>query len=407
MDKWPHNIDEVIWFLSREPKKNTHIDLIPFQSEKSVDPVSRSMVGLANIGGGLIILGLYVTKDNRGIVMGLPRSAEETINHNLREFVKTRCVNVEYSYTLFFFQDRFLAAIWVNPANGLAYLLSAKDKDHRTIYYGLGTKPIIRKFSVVYKYMTLDAFIASLENGKWRFCEPTMWKDKYESRFYCAKYHLLTKTPDSVQRVYASCVTRTKNNEAAWKVYAGKDGMKSHCVQLTLNVSALLDHLNSSNMKVYEKPVMYEEDRFISELHKSDSVNHRSFFGDFNFNKFLDLLSLKRKAYEYENEIRYFVVKQDMEPIGDKGEPEVEDLPMEWKNVISMIRIDKNCTDSELIALRYSCWRRGIRLVFSERNLPGEEPQEITALEPIEAELFDIDAMPGGGKDITIEPVSP
>ena len=74
------------------------------------------------------------------------------------------------------------------------------------------------RYTKVFKYMTLDVFLTSLYCGTWRFFEPSKWKDKFEQRFYCANYALPTAKGHTPQ-LFATCVTRGKNSEAAWKVY--------------------------------------------------------------------------------------------------------------------------------------------------------------------------------------------
>ena len=249
--------------------------------------------------------------------------------------------------------------------------------------------------------MTVDAFITSLETESLRFWEPHRWPDKFESRFYRAIY-TIPYAPEDIQRVYATCMTNTMNSEAAWKVYVGKDGLKEHCIQIELNTNEYLNQLFASGYKIYDRKVTYMDEYHLLKIHLPGSPGYDSFFRDFSFNKFLNLLSLKRDAYKYENEIRFFAVNQKYVPCTPDEEATAADLHMEWSRVIKSIRIDKNCSDAELIALRYSCASKGIDLHIKDKILPGKVTLSPGAL-VVEAVLFNIDDMPGSPR-ITIKP---
>lgn len=181
--------------------------------------------------------------------------------------------------------------------------------------------------------------------------------------------------------------------------------MQNHCLQIEIDLVAFLDQLFNSEYKIFERKVEYKDDYHILHIHESLNKHHADYFSNFDFNRFLDLLALKRDAFQYENEIRFFATEQSTEERSSiKMKPLFADLTIEWKDIIKSIRVDKRCSDSELIALRYSCWARGINPVFKGRNLPGDENSSVSGLKPVDVFLFNIDDMPGR-KSIVIEPV--
>lgn len=412
---YPKNISEVIYGIANSSlKEGRHVEFKIYHDSVKVDDLARSMVGIANSGGGVIVLGvgemtLLRLKNSSYIFHGIPVGTKRVLNNGLRDFISSRVANIgDWNVEYGSFHIMEIAAVFVRPSrHGMAYIYSASDKANRTYYYRKGSAVLSFRyqFRTIYKYMTIETFINSLENKSWRFWEPRKWADKFESRFYCANYDRLDVEQESIQRVYATCLTLNKNSEAAWKVYAGKEGMQAHCVQLELDSVKLLEQLFKSDCKIYERRMDYKDESFIMSIHETNNKHHAEYFGDFDLNSFLNLLALKREAYTYENEIRYFAIEQNPEDRSrGKMNPYYRELQMRWNEVIKSIRVDKNCSDSELIALRYSCWSCGIDPVIKGRTLPGTTPTWVSSSKPVEVILFNIDDMPGR-KSIEIGPV--
>lgn len=405
---FPKTIAEIIEAIDNQTLVDgNHIEQKVFHDHINFDSITRSMVAMANSGGGVIVIGIGDLPNGAYILHGIPDGTERQINVGLREFIRNRTKNLDnWRHEIGKYLDMDIAAIFVEPSKGgFCFIHSENDVANRTYYYRSGDKNIsVRsQFRSVYKYMTLDAAIACMEGKSWRFYEPTKWPDKFERRFYCADYSLIPQQQNSEQKVYATCVTRTQNSEAAWKVYAGNEGMKSHCVQLEMDWAEMILLLFSSGYRIYERKVDYVDEYQIMHLHESANKHHAGYFSGFCFDLFLNLLALKRDAYTYENELRYFAVPQVPEERTIKGKASSIDLSFDWSKVIKRIRVDKKCSISELVALRHSCWSCGINPVIKGANIPGKLHPNAAAMKQVEVVLFNIDDMPGR-KSITIEP---
>lgn len=404
---YPKNISELITELDNQTiAEGVHVDFKVFHLTANIDVLTRTMVAMSNSGGGVIIIGIADYNAKGYSLYGLPKGIKKKLPINLKDHIDLRAKNLEWTIDFGAYRGMDFAAIFVNPSSkGMCFIHSDGDIANRSYYYRRGDKNVLirSQFRTLYKYMTLDAAIASLEGKSWRFYEPTQWPDKFESRFYCADYSKLVKESGSEQRVYATCVTRTQNSEAAWKVYAGKEGMQSHCIQIEIDLVELLHQLFSSGFKIYERRVDYMEETKLIHIHEAASIRHIEYFGEFNFNLFLNLLALKRDAYTYENEVRYFAIPQtpEVRSLGKKAT--YADLPMDWSKIVKRIRIDKNCSFSELVALRHSCWSCGINPVVKGNILPKGVPLSVAGMKQVDVTLFNIDDMPGR-KHIVIEP---
>ena len=256
-------------------------------------------------------------------------------------------------------------------------------------------------YAKVYKYMTIEAFLISLYAKTWRFFEPNKWNDKYEQRFYCAKYQI----PDAehaTPQLFATCVTRKQNSEAAWKVYSHGQGLGSHCVQLELDIDELRAELRNNGLGIAEMPVEYKEENYILDLHKKDkSKDYAKYFTSFSFDKFLKLLTLKRDAYSYEQEIRIFAIPKDYAQRSLGNTSQCKDLAIDWSKVIRKVRIDQDCTDAELISVQQACFFVGINPIIQGYAFIGNIHKPANCVDK-EFERFDIDAMPGSSR-ITIK----
>lgn len=397
-DQYPKTIEEVIAGLNNNSlQEGKHVEFKAPRERVNYEAFIPFMVRMANSGGGILVLGVMEYPKDVVKVTGIPPRIESEIETKLSYYLEQRASGVKWRVDFGEYSGQRFAVVFIEPSiGGGAYIKSEKNPAVRTYYYWQSNKDQSERiqYQRLYKYMTVDAFILSLENQSWRFCEPTKWKDKFERRFYCADYNNIPNYKKIIRRVFATCLTKSKNSEAAWKVYVGNEGLQSHCVQLEIDVAEFRRQLESSGNIVIEKTVKYYEEKDILKLHKSSSNHHQEFFKQFDFDSFIKLLSIKRNAYSYENEIRFFIVEPEIKERGSSDKPTSLDIEIKWEKIIKSIRIDRNCSNAELIAMRYSCWHRNIDLSIKNRTLPM--PAEDTeGMRKVEATLYDIDEMPG------------
>lgn len=169
----------------------------------------------------------------------------------------------------------------------------------------------------LYKYMSLSTACILLQNNTLRFNAPTKWTDPYEKRFFEADYRFVKNSQHVNRKTYACCMAKNRECEAAWRMYS-KNYLTDPCVQFVVNVGQLRTFLNqyaeSNNWDIYEGEVDYTlNDKEFRSLHLKSSPFHNLFFEDFNIIKYLNLLLIKRQAFEYEGEIRYFLQKGQMD----------------------------------------------------------------------------------------------
>ena len=104
-------------------------------------------------------------------------------------------------------------------------------------------------------------------------------------------------------------------------------------------------------------------------------------------------MSLKRDAYTYEKELRLFVIPKDGGRRNKGKKAQSKDIKIDWNKVIIRVRVDKKCTDAELVSIQRACFSVGINPVIKNYTFIGRTapPKSLTN---IEFERFDIDDMP-------------
>ena len=362
------------------------------------DKLMPLVVAMANADGGFIIFGV----DERSLsFVGIPNFSQQLVN-NMATAIKTLSIGVPYSLTHEVVNGKdavileikkaestsFFSREATSPARQIAYKFKKKGNE----LYAISNEEEMR-YPKVYRYMTLDVFLTSLYCGTWRFFEPSKWNDKYEQRFYCAKYNFPGAIGNTPQ-LFATCVTRQQNSEAAWKVYANGQGLGSRCVQLELNIAELRKKIRTLGYRFEERSIEYLRDKVILDLHKKKSPHHNKYFDSFTLDSFLKLVSLKRDAYTYEQELRLFIIPQNGGNRNRCKKAQYKDVSVEWQNIITKVRVDKKCSDAELASIQRVCFAIGINPVIKKYKFIGNLVPP-PGLKDIEFEQFDIDEMPG------------
>lgn len=389
------------------PCANNYVDgvlddgkLVEFKVKipNSMDKLIHLIVAMANTNGGLIIFGV----DERTMsVVGILGDYEQQM-HKIATGIKRLSVGITYSLIHETINERnvitleikksestsYFSRIETTPARQIAYKFKEKDKGQ----YSISNENEMR-YPKVYKYMTLEAFMTSLYCRTWRFFEPSKWNDKFEQRFYCANYTIPTAIGNTPQ-LFATCVTREKNSEAAWKVYSHGQGLGAHCLQLEIDIVELRKQLRATGYQFEERPIEYIPENIILDLHKKRKPYYKNYFTSFTLNSYLRLLSLKRDAYTYEKELRLFIIPHNGMRRNKGKKAQFMDINIDWKNIITRMRVDKKCSDAELASIQRACFTIGINPVIKNYKFIGTVPIP-SGLKDVEFEKFDIDEMPG------------
>ena len=166
---------------------------------------------------------------------------------------------------------------------------------------------------LLYKYMPLERAFEMLTNKTLWFANPTIWKDPFEKRFIENVYSIggVKKGYPWKDRVYCMCATQTATSEAYWNTYSANE----IGVSFKFNRQVLLDELDrlaDEGCRIYIGRVQYQKTQEIkSPLTQNTFLNYSgkpiTSLGSEELK--VRLLLLKRLAYQYEDEIRFLIVK--------------------------------------------------------------------------------------------------
>lgn len=165
--------------------------------------------------------------------------------------------------------------------------------------------------SVFYKYMPLDRFKRSVKDGVFVFVSPDLWQDPFERMYFnvdCSAHGYQT------EEIACLCVSEksSTNEEASWKVYADNGGKVVRLsIDRTLFMDMMDDYAEKNGYEVYIGKAQYGYEKLeIMNLYKPGSHEHDLFFpAKMERKHYLSVMTLKRSAFEYENEFRVFLVK--------------------------------------------------------------------------------------------------
>lgn len=260
-----------------------------------------------------------------------------------------------------------------SPSNEEEKKAFDKEKEqHNVSYKKIGISP--NNHSTFYKYLDLDTVLMIFREAPdnkafqtMRFVEPTKWDDQFESRFYNATYKKANKDSNNIPKLYASCFTPQDESEPAWQAYnKDKDGIGKRCVQLCMKQIELRKELvknlkNKNNCTIVEGPVQYKSKEIIRTLHLSTDKEskpsdiYKDFFSDFTLASFINLLLLKRMAFEHEREVRIFLIYEEdilKRKSKNKEKSGHKDIRLDWLSILEGIKVNPDCTQTEINLLQ-------------------------------------------------------
>ncbi len=151
----------------------------------------------------------------------------------------------------------------------------------------------------IHRYMPFLRFKQDVENGCLSFLSPLKWRDPFENVFYAPHQIIGGATFD----VRCICTTfdRVENEESAWARSGSSDDKQ---IRVTYKFDKLCRVLEQAAQEVgckfYFSVVDYSQSK--DNLIAANAQVYQT------IDEYLNVLSLKRKAFSYENEIRIFAV---------------------------------------------------------------------------------------------------
>lgn len=189
---------------------------------------------------------------------------------------------------------------------------------------------------LIFKYMPLEHALSTLRYQYLWFANPTTWNDPFEKRFITTNYS--DGKPFSwKERIFCCCFTECAACEAHWNIYSNDEvGIECKFVR-----TELLNLLEQSKLQIYIGKVEYMKTSDIKKRISKIPFNPSITFNMRNNEHKVRLLMLKRKAFDYEKEIRIVIVKnKKQKSLGIQFPFQLQsNIPYQVNNLIDTITI--------------------------------------------------------------------
>lgn len=174
------------------------------------------------------------------------------------------------------------------------------------------TREDFLKQKLLYKHMPLENALRTLKNKSMWFANPTTWSDPFEKRFLEAKYTKggREKSFNWKDRVFCTCMTQTQSSEAYWNAYSRDEIV----IELRIVREILLEELEKQSTKydIFIGRVEYMKTADIKKVELKDIPFVPPLKVALNSPEFAArLFLLKRKAFQYEDEVRIILLKKN------------------------------------------------------------------------------------------------
>ena len=160
----------------------------------------------------------------------------------------------------------------------------------------------------LFKYWSYNSLKELLNKKELVFVHPGLWKDPFEKIYLTTDYIALGFKQTKIYCM--SFIVGVENEDTEWKMYSDNDKKTIRC---RINVRPLCEIISAfaekNDLLVYMGNVNYELTRDkIQSLYLLKGKDHDHYFKEFSLGKYLQLMALKPKNHEYENELRIFLV---------------------------------------------------------------------------------------------------
>ncbi len=197
----------------------------------------------------------------------------------------------------------------------------------------------------IYRIFELHHFLECISKDINVLVAPAKWDDPFENFFLKSKcideMNQEISLNEFLKSWYGQCWTRNKDSDAMWRIYSkNKLGI---CVETTprklIDSNKLESHM--ATQKFFISKVIYHSKASISNYMKNTSLEDVLFGGQ---NQALArLLSIKRKEFKHEKEIRFLYSYEDSDPYEHAKrnlKKQIISLETDWKSCISKILLD-------------------------------------------------------------------
>lgn len=206
-------------------------------------------------------------------------------------------------------------------------------------YFNLNETSLIEEFikthEYIYRYLPMEFLLDTLENEKLVFLNPIKWNDPFDN--YLFKISEKNGYDKSfTKNLFCQCITLNPHSQAYWKTYGGS----GFAARLQIRTREYFNSIKESKTSTWLGKMNYLKESQLTEKLKSINNLKQDLSQEFITDSFLKAFFLKRRPFEYENEIRVLIksnsTKNNLKKIG-----------VDTKKIIKEIRLDPRMGKNE------------------------------------------------------------
>ncbi|MBQ8602470.1 MAG: DUF2971 domain-containing protein [Bacteroides sp.] len=207
--------------------------------------------------------------------------------------------------------------------------------------------------NTLYKYMAASRVLDILENNSHLlgFVSPESWYDPYETKYLNTDYTALNGYRQP--KIYCFCARMDNlNEEASWKIYKKENEPLLRMSIRAIDLLLAIDKFAKENdCDVYFSKVDYRlKKKEIDELYLPSSPYHSEFFNNLDDKQYVRIMSLKRWAFNYENEYRIFIIPRNQDKIVNHIKDNVLFIPVPIKMITRFTFYPAGKANSSLVS---------------------------------------------------------
>lgn len=195
-----------------------------------------------------------------------------------------------------------------------------------------------------YRFMPYSRVMQMFKENMIAFVSPEKWDDPYEKKYLNIKVN----GRDNLPNIACLCFkTSLNDNSAAFWNSIRKDG--EPVVRLTIDLPSLWnvldDFAEENKAEIYVSSVEYVHPKTINEAYKNPAIVKSKLV-----DSYIRLMSLKRNAYKYEDELRIFIAweKDNVNKVyGDFEKNHVLKIGLKDCVIVKKILLDQNLSKIE------------------------------------------------------------
>ena len=212
-------------------------------------------------------------------------------------------------------------------------------------YIKIGNHPqkeieeFIKKHEFIYRYLPIEYLLDTLQKKTLTFINPIKWNDPFDNFMF--KLEKEGDTSSFTSQLFCQCLTLNPHSQAYWKTYGG-DG---YSARLKIKTEKFIELIGSKNDQFWIGRMKYlKEGDLIENIKKIENLKD-----DLSTTKvtkgFLKAFFLKRKPFEYENEIRFLIKSK-------ATKNELKKIKFKNLDIVKEIRLDPRMGSAEETAFK-------------------------------------------------------